>query len=81
MRDASTVESTTFFANGSRRRSRAFHDGLGRVFMPSAAPTTAGAEEGKELLFWAWDEPISELMKQGFEAKFPGYVARHEIIA
>ena len=57
--------------------------GLGACAAPSAAPTTAGttAEEGKELLFWAWDEPISELMKQGYEAKFPGYVARHEIIA
>src|SRR5688572_20682743 len=56
--------------------------GLGACATPSAAPTTAEtAEEGKELLFWAWDEPISELMKQGFEAKFPDHVARHEIIA
>ncbi len=56
--------------------------GLGACSTPSAAPTTAGAgEEGKELLFWAWDEPISELMKQGFESKFPDHVARHEIIA
>lgn len=47
---------------------------------PAAAPA-AGGEEAKELLFWAWDEPISELMKQGFEANFPGYVANHEIIA
>lgn len=56
--------------------------GLGACTSPGAASTTAtGGEETKELLFWAWDEAISELMKQGFEAKFPGYVARHEIIA
>jgi len=56
--------------------------GLGACATPSAAPTEAGSgETGQELLFWAWDEPISELMKQGYEAKFPGYTARHEIIA
>jgi ABC-type glycerol-3-phosphate transport system substrate-binding protein len=56
--------------------------GLGGCSTPSAAPTTSeSGEASQELLFWAWDEPISELMKQGFEAKFPGYVARHEIIA
>ncbi|MCD6520051.1 MAG: extracellular solute-binding protein [Anaerolineae bacterium] len=32
------------------------------------------------LVFWAWDEPISELMKKGFEAKFPGIEAKHEIV-
>ena len=56
--------------------------GLGACSTPSAAPVTTGSgEESKELLFWAWDEPISELMKQGFETKFPDHVARHEIIA
>jgi len=33
-----------------------------------------------ELTFWAWDEPISELMKKGFEAKYPGVKANHEIV-
>ena len=56
--------------------------GLNACATPSAAPTvTDSGAEAQELLFWAWDEPISELMKQGFEAKFPGYIARHEIIA
>ena len=55
--------------------------GMGACSAPSAAPTTGTTEEGNELLFWAWDEPISELMKQGYEAKFPDDTARHEIIA
>ncbi len=57
--------------------------GLGACSPSGAAPAPAaeGGEESQELLFWAWDEPISELMKQGYEAKFPGYIANHEIIA
>jgi lactose/L-arabinose transport system substrate-binding protein len=51
---------------------------------PGSAPADAGAApaaEGQSLLFWAWDEPISDLMKMGFEAKFPDITANHEIIA
>ncbi len=58
--------------------------GLGACGTPAAAPAAAPAAEGEEsqeLLFWAWDEPISELMKKGYEAKFPGYIANPEIVA
>lgn len=59
--------------------------GLGACSSPGAtpggAPEAGSAEESTELLFWAWDEPISELMKQGFEANFEGYTANHEIVA
>lgn len=51
---------------------------------PSPAPAeaeSAPGAAGQELLFWAWDEPISELMKSGFEAKFPDIKVNHEIIA
>jgi ABC-type glycerol-3-phosphate transport system substrate-binding protein len=46
-----------------------------------AEPSSAPDVEGQALLFWAWDEPISELMKKGFEAKFPDIQVNHEIIA
>ena len=39
----------------------------------------APAELSGELTFWAWDEPISQLMKKGFEAKYPGVTANYEI--
>src|SRR5215218_3785286 len=61
---------------------------LGLGACSTTAPTEAGvgtsaggATESTELLFWAWDEAISDLMKKGYEAKFPGYIANHEIIA
>jgi len=38
------------------------------------------AELSGELVFWAWDEPISELLKKGFEIKYPGVTAHHEIV-
>jgi ABC-type glycerol-3-phosphate transport system substrate-binding protein len=52
---------------------------------PNVAPgetvSSGPAAEAQELLFWAWDEPISELMKKGFETKFPDIKVNHEIIA
>jgi ABC-type glycerol-3-phosphate transport system substrate-binding protein len=51
---------------------------------PALAPgetVSQPAPEAQELLFWAWDEPISELMKKGFETKFPEIKVNHEIIA
>src|SRR5688572_21886718 len=46
-----------------------------------AAVSSGPAAEAQELLFWAWDEPISDLMKKGFETKFPDIKVNHEIIA
>lgn len=43
--------------------------------------TPAPPEVKGKLVFWAWDEPISELLKKGFEAKFPEATAEHEIIS
>jgi multiple sugar transport system substrate-binding protein/lactose/L-arabinose transport system substrate-binding protein len=41
----------------------------------------APATEAKEMLFWAWDEPISDLLKKGFETKYPDITVNHEIVA
>ena len=63
--------------------------GLGACAAPAGEPvdvgtgagaSTGGAEESTEMTFWAWDEPIADLMKQGFEAKFPDYTANAEVL-
>lgn len=38
----------------------------------------AGGPKG-EVLFWAWDEPISDLLKLGFETKFPDVKCEYEM--
>ncbi|MBC7237676.1 MAG: extracellular solute-binding protein [Chloroflexi bacterium] len=32
-----------------------------------------------EVLFWAWDEPISDLLKKGFETKYPEVKVEYEM--
>jgi multiple sugar transport system substrate-binding protein len=35
--------------------------------------------ETGEVTFWSWDEPTNKPLVEGFEAKFPGFTAKHEI--
>ena len=35
--------------------------------------------ETGEVIFWSWDEPTNRPLAEGFQAKFPGFKATHEI--